>query len=157
MEEKSMKRTIITAALIFACTCLHANDLETSNLLGKVKSVTEQTFNSVERYRIWEKERSFDEAIYTYDQKGNRIEEAYYDSDGSLRSKSIYAYDEKGNCIEWAIYNSDGSLNNKNAYIYEIDPIGNWITKTTLQLTTKFDKTQFEPTEVTVRTITYYP
>ena len=69
---------------------------------------------------------SLDEKIiYKYDSKGNEIERAEYNSDGSLDDKLIYKYDSKGNKIEQAFYNSDGSLNEK--IIYKYDSKGNEI------------------------------
>ena len=66
--------------------------------------------------------------IYKYDSSGNKIEEAWYDSDGSLFVKYIYKYDSTGNMIESAVYESDGSLGSK--WIYKHDSSGNVIEAT---------------------------
>ena len=64
-------------------------------------------------------------SIYKYDSSGNMIESAWYDSDGSLFYKYIYKYDSSGNMIEEASYESDGSLGGK--AIYKYDSSGNKI------------------------------
>src|SRR6266852_3732156 len=118
--------------------------------------------------------------VYTYDEKGNLTEEASYNSDGTLRSKTIYTYDAKRNLLEEVVYHPDGTvrsktictydakgnrteetfynadLQKKETYTYEGDSFGNWIKMTTSTWTTKFDKSYFEPSLVTYRTITYY-
>ena len=66
--------------------------------------------------------------IYKYDSRGNKIEEADYNSDGSLDDKTIYKYDLRGNKIEEAKYNSDGPLDRK--YTYKYDSRGNMIERT---------------------------
>ena len=63
--------------------------------------------------------------IYKYDSAGNVIERTAYNSDGGLVLKNIYKYDSLGNRIERASYNSDGSLISK--YLYEYDFVGNKI------------------------------
>lgn len=77
--------------------------------------------------------------IYTYDNKGNLIEEETYDSEkfvykydekGNLversqlfdedkREKTLYKYDDEGNKIEAYIYNSDEVLQFKSTYMYD--------------------------------------
>lgn len=51
--------------------------------------------------------------ISKYDGKGNCIERAQYNPDGSLDGKMIFKYDKKGSCIEFASYKPDGSLDDK--------------------------------------------
>lgn len=92
--------------------------------------------------------------VSEYDAKGNKTEDSGYRADGSLSSKWVYA---KGNVIKKANYNVDGSLYSKDIYVYEYDTQGNWTKKTSSKEVTKFGKTSLEPTEVTIRTITYYP
>ena len=66
--------------------------------------------------------------IYKYDASRNMIESVWYNSDGSLRYKTIYKYDSAGNMIEAASYGSDGSLCEK--IIYKYDSSGNIIEET---------------------------
>ncbi len=113
------------------------NDLTEENLKGKVKSITENTYEAVDKFGQIEKGDVLvdSSAVYTddgrfkiYNEKGNKIEENYYNSNGRLYSKTTYKYDEKGNMIEDNFYDSnDGSLIYKNTYKY--DEKGNKIEK----------------------------
>ena len=105
------------------------NDLTEENLKGKVKSITENTYEAVDKFGQIEKGDVLvdSSAVYTddghfkiYNEKGNKIEENYYNSNGRLYSKTTYKYDEKGNMIEDNFYDSDdGSLIYKNTYKYD--------------------------------------
>ena len=104
------------------------NDLTEENLKGKVKSITENTYEAVDKFGQIEKGDILvdSSAVYTdygrfkiYNEKGNKIEENYYNSNGSLDFKDTYKYDEKGNKIEKNRYNSDGSLYYKVTYKYD--------------------------------------
>jgi len=54
------------------------------------------------------------------------------------------------------LVNADGSLLSKEVYKYEFDSIGNWTKMTTSVAVVGNGKIEFEPTEVTYRTIFYY-
>ena len=105
------------------------NDLTEENLKGKVKSITENTYEAVDKFGQIEKGDVLvhSSAVYTdaghfeiCNEKGNKIEENYYNSNGRLYSKTTYKYDEKGNMIEDNFYDSDdGSLIYKNTYKYD--------------------------------------
>ena len=105
------------------------NDLTEENLKGKVKSIKETTYEAVDKFGQIEKGDILvdSSAVYTddgrfkiYNEKGNKIEENYYNSNGRLYSKTTYKYDEKGNMIEDNFYDSDdGSLIYKNTYKYD--------------------------------------
>ncbi len=110
------------------------NDLTEENLKGKVKSITENTYEAVDKFGQIEKGDVLvdSSAVYTddghfkiYNEKGNKIEENYYNSNGSLIYKNTYKYDEKGNKIEENYYNSNGRLYSKTTYKY--DEKGNMI------------------------------
>ena len=112
------------------------NDLTEENLKGKVKSITENTYEAVDKFGQIEKGDVLvdSSAVYTddghfkiYNEKGNKIEENYYNSNGSLIYKNTYKYDEKGNKIEENYYNSNGRLYSKTTYKY--DEKGNIIEK----------------------------
>ena len=104
------------------------NDLTEENLKGKVKSITENTYEAVDKFGQIEKGDVLvdSSAVYTddghfkiYNEKGNKIEENYYNSNGSLIYKNTYKYDKKGNIIEEKSYYPDGSLIYKNTYKYD--------------------------------------
>ena len=110
------------------------NDLTEENLKGKVKSITENTYEAVDKFGQIEKGNVLvdSSAVYTddgrfkiYNEKGNKIEENYYNSNGRLIYKNTYKYDEKGNIIEENYYNSNGRLYSKATYKY--DEKGNMI------------------------------
>ena len=101
------------------------NDLTEENLKGKVKSIKETLYEAVDKFGQIEKGDVLNNYFNIYNEKGNKIEENRYDSDGSLYFKDTYKYDEKGNKIEENRYNSDGSLYSKTTYKY--DEKGNMI------------------------------
>jgi len=93
----------------------------------------------------------------TYDQKGNRVDNAYFlAAGGSLTGKEVYKYDERGNIVEMTLHNDDGSLLAKEIYTYEFDAVGNWTKMTTSVAVMEGGKVTFEPSEVTYRMISYF-
>ena len=81
-------------------------DLEKENLKGKVKSVTETQYRSVEKFGELQKGNLYEKYTFKYDYKGNKTEFADYNSDGSLRDKRTfkYEYDSKGNWTKRVSY-----------------------------------------------------
>jgi protein TonB len=93
----------------------------------------------------------------TYDQKGNRVDNAYFlAAGGSLTGKEVYKYDARGNIIEMTLHDDGGTLLAKEVYNYEFDAVGNWVKMTTSVAVMEGGKVTFEPSEVTYRTISYY-
>ena len=70
----------------------------------------------------------------TYNENGNKIENNYYNSDGSLGFKNTYKYDENGNNIEECRY-EDGKIEYKITYKY--DEKGNKIIMTPMVVFSK--------------------
>ena len=92
-----------------------------------------------------------------YDMKGAKTQNQYFPVAGNtLTGRENYKYDEKGNISEMTLMNADGSLLSKEVYKYEFDSIGNWVKMTTSIAVVENQKIEFEPTEVTYRTIFYY-
>ena len=127
-----MKKIILaTLSVLCLVSCNQSekkNDLTEENLKGKVKSITENTYEAVDKFGQIEKGDVLvdSSAVYTddghfkiYNEKGNKIEENYYNSNGSLIYKNTYKYDEKGNIIEENYYNSNGRLYSKTTYKYD--------------------------------------
>ena len=159
------------------------NDLTEENLKGKVKSITENTYEAVDKFGQIEKGDVLvdSSAVYTddgrfkiYNEKGNKIEENYYNSNGRLYSKTTYKYDEKGNMIEDNFYDSDdGSLIYKNTYKYDekgniieenhYDSNGRLDSKYTYEYdknnnwTQRIEYKNTIPHRITERIIEYYP
>jgi TonB family protein len=92
-----------------------------------------------------------------YDQKGTKTQNQYFPVAGStLTGRETYKYDDKGNISEMTLQNADGSLLSKEVYKYEFDSMANWVKMTTSVAVVENQKIEFEPTEVTYRTIFYY-
>lgn len=125
------------------------NDLTEENLKGKVKSIKETTYKAVDKFGQIEKGDVLNNYFNIYNEKGNKIEDNFYDSDGNLSSKDTYEYDEKGNMIEENWYESDGSLYEKHTYKYEYDKNNNW--------TQRIEYKNTIPHRITERIIEYYP
>ena len=95
--------------------------------------------------------------LVAYDIKGNKIENQYFPIAGAtLTGKEVYKYDEKGNISEMTLLNPDGTLLSKEIYKYEFDFLGNWSKMTTSVAVVDSRGINFEPTEVTYRSIMYY-
>jgi hypothetical protein len=61
-----------------------------------------------------------DRYTYKYDNKGNYIEKAWFEENGSLRIKIIFRFDEQDKVIEIAKYDHNNALTDKTGYIYDI-------------------------------------
>lgn len=95
--------------------------------------------------------------LVAYDIKGAKIENQYFPVAGAtLTGKEVYKYDEKGNISEMTLLNPDGTLLSKEIYKYEFDFLGNWNKMTTSVAMVDSRGINFEPTEVTYRSIMYY-
>ncbi|HYV24773.1 MAG TPA: energy transducer TonB [Pyrinomonadaceae bacterium] len=92
-----------------------------------------------------------------YDVNGVKTQNQYFPvSNSSLTGREVYKYDDKGNISEMTLVNKDGSLLSREVYRYDFDSVGNWVKMTTSVLVIENGKIEFEPTEVTYRTIFYY-
>jgi len=92
-----------------------------------------------------------------YNVEGAKTQNQYFPLAGSsLTGRETYKYDDKGNISEMTLLNSDGSVLSKEIYKYEFDSLGNWVRMTTSIAVVENGKIEFEPTEVTYRTIFYY-
>src|ERR671932_1081221 len=133
------------------------SDREQDGLAGPVRRVKTETAKiSVKNGKPVEGARAVLETT-TYDQKGNRVDNAYFlEAGGTLTGKEVYKYDDKGNIVEMTLHNPDGSLLAKEVYAYEFDAVGNWVKMTTSVAIIEGGKITFEPSEVTYRTISYY-
>lgn len=114
----------------------------------KVSSVSGKTVEDAKRVLLETAE---------YDLKGAKTQNQYFPIAGStLTGHETYKYDDKGNISEMTLLNTDGSLLTREVYKYEFDSIGNWVKMITSVAVVANQKLDFEPTEVTYRTIFYY-
>jgi periplasmic protein TonB len=133
------------------------NERQQDGLAGPVRRVRTETAKiTVKNGKPVEGARQVLETT-TYDQKGNRIDNAYFlAAGGSLTGKEVYKYDERGNIVEMTLHNDDGTLLAKEIYTYEFDSVGNWVKMTTSVAVMEGGKVSFEPSEVTYRMISYF-
>jgi antitoxin component YwqK of YwqJK toxin-antitoxin module len=106
---------------LLPCPAINAQtktDLEIEGLKGPVKSIRferaeflQGASNPVEKWR-------FLESVTTYDEKGNRVEESRYNSDGSLFEKMVFTRDDKGNQTK-TIFKANGTVDSKWVYAYD--------------------------------------
>ena len=142
------KILLLSTFLIFACSGGDdKNSLTEFNLKGKVESVYTTSFTATEKFGEVTKDDWEESGKQKYDDKGNQIEDAYYDKDGKLRWKYKAKFDDKGNLIEMELY-EDGEFVYTETYELEYDSKDNWIKK----ITYKDDK----PTFISEREIEYY-
>jgi protein TonB len=134
-----------------------ASEREQDGLAGPVRRVKTETAKiTVKGGQPAEGPRQVLETT-TYDQKGTRIDNAYFlAAGGSLTGKEVYKYDARGNIVEMTLHNDDGTLLAKEVYTYEFDAVGNWVKMTTSVAMMEGGKVTFEPSEVTYRTISYF-
>lgn len=91
---------------------------------------------------------------YAYDKSGRLSGSVQYDLNGTRLSGSRYVYDVRGNRIEVAQLNSDGSFRTRTRTEFEYDSRGNWTSSTELYSDNAaeiYDRTQ----RVTTREIAY--
>jgi TonB family protein len=132
-------------------------DRDRDGLVGPVRRVRTETAKlSNKGGKAVESARAALETA-AYDIKGSKIENAYFPIAGAtLTGKEVYKYDDKGNIIEMTLHDEAGTLLSKEVYTYEFDSFGNWTKMTTSVAVIEGGKINFEPTEITYRTITYY-
>ena len=131
-----MKKSILftaLAALLVATSCAGSTEQvagqkktapkregwDRGPLYGDVDSITILHYYPTEKFGEVVKDKIDYKESYKFNQKGDVIERANYNSDGSLKWKEIHKYDSQGNQIEEAHYNSDGSLGGKWLYKYD--------------------------------------
>ena len=128
-----MKKVLtIVLAMLCLASCeksTQKNDLAELKLNGKIKSIREIPYEAVEKFGEVVKEDVLgivnENLQITFNDKGNKLEENWFNPDGSLSLKYTYKYDDKGNQIEENSFDADGSLSFK--YTYKYDDKGNKI------------------------------
>ena len=128
-----MKKLIFVITVIFLLmSCKEKgginNSLNSMNMKGNVKSITERRFNAEEKEGEivkGKKVKSYNAltALY-FDEEGNIIEKIHYGQGSSIKLKTAYIYDEAGKLIE-----SDGEYENGRTEksTYKTDEKGNII------------------------------
>jgi len=96
------------AAILTSCSS-KKNDLEESNLKGKIWKLKETRFEGEEKfgkYQLGDK-RYFGHQFLVFNEEGNLIELQRLDRKGKIERISKYTYDENDNCIELTTYEDD--------------------------------------------------
>ena len=93
-------------------------------------------------------------AVMMLNPQGKPADEKFYKPDGALIFQIHCIYDERGNCYDELIDLGGGGLHWR--YDYDYDVRGNWTKRKTLKQTMNMGLPEYEPVEVTYRTITYF-
>ena len=92
-----------------------------------------------------------------YDERGRRVENETYPVVGDrMGQQESHRYDERGNVVETIVRDADGVVLRRTAYEYEFDEHGNWTRMTASVAVSNQGRTEYEPFEITRRSITYY-
>ena len=134
------------------------NDRARDGLLGPVRRVrTEVVKLFASGGKVVEEPKRVLLETAEYDVKGSKTQNQYFPIAGAtLTGREVYKYDDKGNISEMTLVNAAGSLVSKEVYKYDFDSVGNWVKMLTSVAVVENGKINFEPTETTYRTISYY-
>src|SRR5262249_44538146 len=91
------------------------------------------------------------DAQYSPGAKGSKVDEPILPSGGKL----VKTYDAKGYITERERYDKSGALVEKSSNVYEYDSQGNWVKRTTSQMTIKDGRSDSRLVETSHRLIVY--
>jgi Gram-negative bacterial TonB protein C-terminal len=129
---------------------------EIDGLKGPVRRVeTEIVRVHLKRGKLVQQSRSLLERTL-YDERGQRIENETYPIVGTRVGQETHKYDAQGNLSETVVRDEHGTVLSKTVYDYKLDGFGNWVQMTASLVVSNSGKVEYEPTEITRRTITYY-
>jgi hypothetical protein len=129
---------------------------EIDGLKGPVRRIeTEIVRMQMKRGKLVQQSRSLLERT-TYDERGQRVENETYPIVGTRAGQETHKYDAQGNLSETVVRDARGAVLSKTVYDYKLDGFGNWIQMTASIVVSNSGKIEYEPTEITKRTITYY-
>ena len=98
----------VIAALLVSCNS-YKNDLEESNLKGKIWKLKETSYEGEEKfgkYQIGDK-NYWGHQLFIFNKDGNLTESQQLDRKGKIEKISKYNYDNGGNCIEITTFEDD--------------------------------------------------
>ena len=130
---------------------------EQDGLSGPVRRVyTEMTKVTVNAGATIESARMLSE-VTTYDPQGKRIWNVYYPvGSGSFKGNQEFTYDDQGHVKEMTLRDESGRILSREAYTYEFDSFGNWTKMASALVIFEAGKINYEPFEISYRTIAYY-
>lgn len=92
-----------------------------------------------------------------YDERGRRVGNETYPVAGSSRTgRESHSYDARGNVVQTVVRDAAGAVLSRTAYEYEFDEHGNWTQMTASVAVSNQGRAEYEPFEITRRSITYY-
>ena len=91
-----------------------------------------------------------------YDERGRRLENETYPVVGGRGGQETHRYDARGNVAETVVRDAGGAVLSRTMYAYEFDEHGNWIKMTASVAVSNAGRAEYEPIEITKRSITYY-
>lgn len=94
------------------------NDWAEQNLKGKVKSISENEYNAVQKSHKIKKGASTGSESYVFNEMGNMTEQNIYNPDGTLFSNFTCTYDGNGNKIEQNRF-TNGVLFRKSTFTFD--------------------------------------
>lgn len=100
-------------------------DLQKMNLNDKVKSISEFSYEAIDKFGVISKGKKIRESPFEIDkyilfnEVGNQVEEDHYNSEGNLFLTYTFEYDDKGNQVEWNTHYSASNLDEKLIYKYD--------------------------------------
>jgi hypothetical protein len=119
----------------------------------------ERRQTTVKRYFYYDKDRepSIIFFVYTFNEKGQAVEQTTLKADRSLNHRVKYYYDEKDNLVKEATYNEKDVYTGTHQYTYKFDIRGNWVERVDIY-TKPNGENDLEDNAwmVTYRVITYY-
>jgi len=129
---------------------------ERDGLKGPVRRVeTEIVRVELRQGKLLTKSRSLLERTL-YDEHGQRTENETYPVVGNQVGKETHKYDAQGNLVETIVRDGRGRVLSRIVYEYKLDDYGNWVQMTASVAVSKVGRIEYEPTEITKRSITYY-
>lgn len=92
-----------------------------------------------------------------YDRAGRRVENLTYPVLHKALGEESYQYDATGQLVSALVRGDRGQILSETFYTYEFDSVGNWKKMTALIIVGRPHRETLKETEVTYRTIEYYP
>lgn len=120
---KNMKKLLLLSfAIIFiGCVEKKENDLLEKGLNGEVKMISELNYKAIEKFGSPVKENLDTKWTYTFDEKGNEIEQNKFNKSEELVKKTASNYDKNGNLIDKIEYKANGDLKRKYTYKHDVN------------------------------------
>jgi hypothetical protein len=122
-KKNRMRKVYVLIAAFLLAIVSHSlgqkNDLEKLNLKGKIKFISELTYQPLQEGDMIIKGRMVQWYTNSFDQSGNKIEDIKYKSDSTIDKKYIYKYNSEGKRQELTMISGDDLLTLLIKYQYD--------------------------------------